>query len=1033
MNTKKISVIVPTYNSEKYLEKCLNSLINQTYKNLEIIVVNDCSKGNCDEILKKYKDSRIKYVKNDTNKGLFHARITGAEVATGDYIAFLDSDDYVSIDFYRTLINKAENSQADIVIGNMVLEFDSGKKVISNLSQMQFEELNKEEILNEYFNQEGLNFTWHTIWNKIYSKSIWDKSLKHYKKQKEHLIMTEDFAFSTVLFFYANKITRVENDAIFYCQHDGTSTAIDNISFEKVEKNLIDLNTSFHFVEDFLKEVNIYDKYNTKLEKWKMLYCTQHRNYIKKAKLNENEKNKVNELFDKLCNGKKEENVNNNFAYIETPWNDKLEKIKSEIVNKEVKCVSFDIFDTLVVRPFYKPTDLIILLNSYFRELSEDQSGMDFAKIRINAEYNTRQKLVNSDMQEITIDEIYNAIKEQYHIKEEIIEKLKQKEIEYELRFCKRRNLTYELYELAKQTGKKVIATSDMYLPKNVIEKILEKNGYYMDEVFVSSEIKKAKWSGDLYKYVLKQLELKPNEMLHMGDNMDSDVRVAKREQLKSIWLPKTIDAMSDENTCNNMMKLFNINLPYWRDNEAGLNFIGIRTMVALVANKYFDNPFRAFNKESDFNVDPYLIGYFALGMYLFSTTKWLLEETENKGYKNLVFMARDGYLPMEAYKILKKLYNNVPEEKYLYVSRKSLIPVTILNELDFYKLPEVINIENHTPREVLKYIKDIITIKDEEELKNIFNKNEIELDKKIKTLENFNKFIKVVIDNFFDKQKHEKNIEALRKYFKEFYPEKSANFDIGYSGRPELYISNLCGYGIDTFFMNINMDEALKHAKMGNFKMNTFFEAKPAVTGFVYELVFSKLAPSCIGYEIKDNKVTPVFEEYKRSYEDEFIIKTMQEAAMQFVKDMMNTFGNDIHELYYQNYYTTLPIMAYINSARINDKLVFNATEFEDNVRLKENTKMIEEWQKEIGYRKQLTLSQLYNYKYNVEGRLIYNSNIDLNNKNKFVRLIYYTIFDRPTLTRRISEILYRHPLMYKTSRKIFYGLKKLKNKVKK
>ena len=104
---KKLSIIVPVYNAEKYMEKCLDRLLEQSYKNIEIIIVNDCSQGNCEEIVEKYKniDSRIKYIKHEKNKGLFQARITGSSIATGEYIAFLDSDDYVSIDYYRTLMN----------------------------------------------------------------------------------------------------------------------------------------------------------------------------------------------------------------------------------------------------------------------------------------------------------------------------------------------------------------------------------------------------------------------------------------------------------------------------------------------------------------------------------------------------------------------------------------------------------------------------------------------------------------------------------------------------------------------------------------------------------------------------------------------------------------------------------------------------------------------------------------------------------------------------------------------------------------
>ena len=108
----KLSVVIPVYNTEQYLPRCIESLINQTYKNIEFIFVNDCSPQNAEEIIKEYqkKDSRIKYVTYEKNRGLFRARMAGAEKATGEYIAFMDSDDYATLDYYNTLVKCAEEN-----------------------------------------------------------------------------------------------------------------------------------------------------------------------------------------------------------------------------------------------------------------------------------------------------------------------------------------------------------------------------------------------------------------------------------------------------------------------------------------------------------------------------------------------------------------------------------------------------------------------------------------------------------------------------------------------------------------------------------------------------------------------------------------------------------------------------------------------------------------------------------------------------------------------------------------------------------
>jgi len=121
----KISIIVPIYNSEKYLRKCINSLLCQSYSNLEIILVNDGSKDKSGEICEEYAllDSRIKVIHTE-NCGQASARNTGLTVAKGEYIGFVDSDDWVDNDMYETLINMIGKYDADIAECGFRLVYD---------------------------------------------------------------------------------------------------------------------------------------------------------------------------------------------------------------------------------------------------------------------------------------------------------------------------------------------------------------------------------------------------------------------------------------------------------------------------------------------------------------------------------------------------------------------------------------------------------------------------------------------------------------------------------------------------------------------------------------------------------------------------------------------------------------------------------------------------------------------------------------------------------------------------------------------
>ena len=1015
MKNKKLSIVVPNYNNEKYLKKCIECLLQQTYKNVEIIVVNDGSKGKSDEIMATYSDNpKIKYVKHDVNKGLFQARLTGASNATGDYITFLDADDYVSIDYYRTMMRKAEETNSDMVISRMALEYDSGKQIEYKLFEKHFESLNGKECIDQYFKQKGLDFSWHTIWNKIYSKKLWDKAAKHYGDIKEKLVMTEDFAFSTVLFYYCTKITQVQNDRIFYCQHDVTSTSIQDITFSKAEKNIHDMKVSFTFVENFMKKVGIYDKYKEQFNEWKHLYANQHRNNVKRAKkLSKAEKEKIYNIIDEFCDDKSKIYNADFFYTIEVKYNDKLEKIKQLIASPKIKCVSFDIFDTLITRPFYEPLDMFRIMDKDYRELTHNDVGINFSKIRVISENICRENKRNTDpeCQEVTLDEIYDTIHTQYEISKDVLEKLKKKECEYEIRFCKRRDTIHELYELALDMGKKVIFTSDMYLPEDVIVKILKENGYTeYTKLYLSSTVKKIKWTGDLYRHVFKDMGLEPGEMIHMGDNFESDYKRAKELGMNSIHIPKTIDVMTKTNYTNNLAQPLIKSLPFWRDNAESIRFMGIRCMMAVVANKLFDNPFKTFDHRTDFNSDPYLIGYYALGMYVYGVTKWILDETNDR-YDKVSFMARDGYLILESYKIMKELYSNPAVEEYLYVSRKALIPVMIVDKLDFYKLSEIIEIQTHSPKNVIKYVKNILDI-DEEKLEKLCKEQNISYTKKFQNNEEFNRYIKILVDNFYDEARHKEKREKLKEYFNKIMGDKPATFDVGYSGRPEFYLTHLCGKSIDTLFLNINRDDALEYSKVGNFKLKTYFEAKPTATGNAYELLFSKLAPSCIGYNITEKGVEPVFEKYENSYQVEQMVGIMQKAAIEFVSDIINIFKQDTDILYYQDYYITLPIMSYFNSATRLDKRPLDAVEFEDTIRTNKREKMIDSMQEDLNHKNQRTINDLYNNatiwnKSQKVGKLDYNPTVDLNGRNKFVRLLYYALFDRTTLKRRIRDTL--------------------------
>lgn len=154
----KVSVIVPVFNVETYLPKCLDSILNQTLTDIEVICIDDCSSDNSYEILKEYqtKDSRLKCYRNEKNIGQGLTRNKGIDIAQGEYIAFVDSDDWIELDMYESLYKASYLHKYDLICCNLIYDFSNGTSKspdMPNVEQITRDFLLKEAIVSsvEYF------------------------------------------------------------------------------------------------------------------------------------------------------------------------------------------------------------------------------------------------------------------------------------------------------------------------------------------------------------------------------------------------------------------------------------------------------------------------------------------------------------------------------------------------------------------------------------------------------------------------------------------------------------------------------------------------------------------------------------------------------------------------------------------------------------------------------------------------------------------------------------------------------------------
>ena len=221
---EKITVIVPVYNVEHYLDKCLDSLISQTYKNLEIIVINDGSTDNSGAICQEYarKDNRIIYIEKE-NGGQSEARNMGLDRMTGSYVTFVDSDDWVELDYVETLYKKITEYQADIAVGNYYsFNQPEGMYYFHIFGDSYYEKVydNVSIFENLYESKEMKNIAFISVWGKLYKASLF----KYLCFDKDRL--REDCYLNQKIYLLAERTVYLNKGLYAYRQREGSSSKI---------------------------------------------------------------------------------------------------------------------------------------------------------------------------------------------------------------------------------------------------------------------------------------------------------------------------------------------------------------------------------------------------------------------------------------------------------------------------------------------------------------------------------------------------------------------------------------------------------------------------------------------------------------------------------------------------------------------------------------------------------------------------------------------------------------------------------------
>ena len=250
----EISIIIPVYNTEKYLTKCLDTVCKQSLSNIEIICIDDGSTDNSSNIIKEYqsKDQRIKLI-NQKNCGIAIARKNALKYATGKYIGFVDSDDYIENDFYKKLYNIAIQEKSDIVVSNNYYIFDE-----KDIKKIDIFYSHKKELL--HLDRCKLFLIQTGLWNKIYKKTLVDNIIDFYTDVS---VDAEDASFTLFALASAKNVSIIDSANYFY-RNLCSSISHKNLTIDeciKIYKIYQDILENLKKVDTLQIPIKLYKKY----------------------------------------------------------------------------------------------------------------------------------------------------------------------------------------------------------------------------------------------------------------------------------------------------------------------------------------------------------------------------------------------------------------------------------------------------------------------------------------------------------------------------------------------------------------------------------------------------------------------------------------------------------------------------------------------------------------------------------------------------------------------------------------------------
>lgn len=539
------------------------------------------------------------------------------------------------------------------------------------------------------------------------------------------------------------------------------------------------------------------------------------------------------------------------------------------IVKKLLKydVISFDIFDTLLLRPFAKPSDLFLILG-------QKLGYLDFQEIRYKEERALRKiSFENRGTNEITFADIYERIESYTGIDKNLGMKL---EFETELEFCYANPYMKKVFDILKENGKKIIAISDMYLPKNLIEQLLRNCGYEgFEEIFVSCDYGCSKGDLGLYRVADEKI-VKGQSVIHIGDNYRADIESSKKFGWDNLYYPN-VNHIGQKYRSKDMSPL------------TGSIYSGI-------INAHLHNGSKIYSPHYEF-------GFIYGGLFILGYCTWIYNYAKQNNIDKILFLSRDGY-------IIKKVYDlmgfDIPSE-YVYWSRVANLK-TVFEKNKYTFIQEHVWVRGVLMEDIK--VSEILENIEAEFLSQHLNDYNLEMDLIIDR-DNYQRVEKLILDHweeFVDSKKD--NEEAARLYYEPIIEgcKKVCCVDIGWKGSAAINLKTLiedvwkkdcrvfgllAASGKNNSNSNIGMImdgtlNAYMFSQIDNFEKHEWHRSKKTLN-FIVEIFVSAKMPSFSGFKLKEEDYELEFE--APEVENYGVIEEIQEGIIDFAQIYKNTF----------------------------------------------------------------------------------------------------------------------------------------------